>query len=99
MVQSPNHLYLFTVPNIVIEEMPVVMKMATSQSITDPAVVVTISSPPDTIMAPTEGSSEHATETTSLLGRRRDEERYSVFTSTQKRLIIISASIASTFSP
>jgi hypothetical protein len=75
------------------------MKKTTSKSPKSSATVVTINTPPEPIMAAVHGSEEHATETTTLLGRRKDQEQYSVFTETQKRLIIVTASIASTFSP
>lgn len=75
------------------------MKKTTSKSPKSSATVVTINTPPEPIMAAVHGSEEHATETTTLLGRRKDQEQYSVFTETQKRFIIVTASIASTFSP
>ncbi|EUC40738.1 hypothetical protein COCMIDRAFT_40972 [Bipolaris oryzae ATCC 44560] len=50
-------------------------------------------------MAANPNTEEQATETTALLNRKSTQARYSVFTTTQKRILISTASLASTLSP
>ncbi|OJJ32490.1 hypothetical protein ASPWEDRAFT_62138 [Aspergillus wentii DTO 134E9] len=48
---------------------------------------------------PNQENNDAATETTPLLSPKPAQERYSVFTTSQKRLIILTAALASSFSP